>query len=56
MVLSQIDYDRNKHWECLFLVSLKDIKEVVVFKETHGSVSNLQMDTSNALNNSLEKL
>ena len=55
MVLSKVYNDRNKHWESLFLVSLQDIEEVIIFKETHGSISNLKMDTSNTLNNSLEK-
>lgn len=45
----------HQHWESLFLVGLEDIKEVVILKETHGSVSHLQMNPSNALDDSLEE-
>lgn len=55
VIFSQINDDWHQHWECLFLISLQDIEEVVVLKEAHGSISNLQVDTSNAFYNSLEK-
>ena len=55
MIVSQVNNDRNKHWEGVFLVCLQNIQEVIVFEETHGSISNLKMDTSNALDNSFEK-
>ena len=55
VILSKIDNDWNKHWECLLLVSLQDVQEVIILKEAHCSVSNLKVDTSNALNDSLEK-
>ena len=55
MVLSEVDDDRNQHWESFVLISLKDIQEVVVLKEAHGSISNLKMDTTDALDNPLEE-
>ena len=56
MVFSQVNNDWNKHWESLLLVGFEDVQEIVVLEEAHGSISNLQMDTSNALHNSLEEL
>lgn len=56
MVVSQINNDRNQHWESFVLVSLEDVKEVVVFKEAHSSVSNLKVNSSYATHNSFEKL
>ena len=55
MVLSKVYNDWNKHWESLFLVSLQNIQEIIVFEEAHRSICNLKMNTSNTLNNSLEK-
>lgn len=54
MVVCQINNNWNQHWERLLLVGLQDVQEVVIFKETHCSISNLQMDSSNASDNSLE--
>ena len=48
MVLSEVDDDRNQHWESFVLISLKDIQEVVVLKEAHCSVGNLEMDSTDA--------
>lgn len=56
MVFSKVNNNWNQHWECLFLVVLEYIKEVIILEEAHSSISNLKMDTTNALNNSLEKL
>jgi len=56
MVFSQVDNDRNEHGERLLFVSLQNIEEVVILKEAHSSVSNLQMNTTDTLDNSLEKL
>jgi len=56
MVLCEVDDDRHKHWESFVFVSLENVQEVVIFKEAHRSVSNLEMDSTNALNNSLEEL
>jgi hypothetical protein len=55
MLLSKLCNDRDKHREGLLLVGLKDVEEVVIFKEAHSSVSNLKMDTPNAFNNSFEE-
>ena len=30
-----------KHGECCFFISLQNGKEIIIFKETHGSISNL---------------
>ena len=49
MVLRQINNDWNEHRERLVLVSLKDVEEVVVLKEAHRSVSDLQVDATDAL-------
>ena len=56
MVLREINDNRNKHWESLILVSLQNVQEVVIFKETHSSVGYLEMNTANALHDSLEQL
>lgn len=56
MVLSKVNNYGNQHWECFFFVGLKNVEEVVILKETHGSISNLKMDTTDALDDSLEKL
>lgn len=56
MVFSKVNNNWNQHWECLFLVVLEYIKEVIILEEAHSSIGNLKMDTTNALNNSLEKL
>ena len=55
MVFGQVNNDWHEHWEGLLLVSLEDVQEVVVLKEAHGSISNLKMDTTDALDNSLEE-
>jgi hypothetical protein len=55
MVLSQINNDWNKHRECLIFVCFEDVKEIIILKEAHCSISNLQVDTSNALYYSFEE-
>ena len=55
VMLRKINDDRHEHGERLLLVSLEDVQEVVVLKEAHSSVSNLQMNTANALDDTLEK-
>jgi hypothetical protein len=55
VVISKVDNDRDEHWEGLILVGLQDVEEVVILKEAHGSVSNLQVDAANASDNSLEE-
>ena len=56
MVLGQVYDDRDKHRERLVLVRLQDVEEVIILKEAHSSVSNLQMNTTDTLDNSLEQL
>ena len=48
MILSELNNDRYEDWESLLFVSLEDVKEVVILKEAHGSVCNLEMDSTNA--------
>lgn len=55
VVLSEIDDDGDEHGESLLLVSLEDGKEVVILKEAHSSVSDLQVSSSNASHYSSEK-
>ena len=55
MVLGQVDDDGHEHWESLVLVRFEDVKEVVVLKEAHRAVSNLQMVAADALNNTFEE-
>lgn len=54
VVVSEVHNDGDEHWEGSVLVGLEDVQEVVVLKEAHGTVSHLQVDTANALHNSLE--
>ena len=55
MVLREVNDDGHEDGEGLVLVSLENIEEVVILEETHGTVSHLQMITTNALDNTLEK-
>lgn len=55
MVVGKVHNNRNKHGEGLLLVALQDVQEIVVLEEAHSSVSNLQVDASNASHDSLEK-
>jgi len=56
MVLCEVDDNRHKHWESFVFVSLENVQEIVIFKEAHRSVGYLEMDSSNALYDSLEEL
>jgi len=56
VVFGEVHDDWHKHREGLVLVRLQDVKEVVVFEETHGSVSDLKVDATNTLDDSLEEL
>jgi len=56
MIVRKVNNDGYEHWECSIFIGLQNIEEVIVFEETHGSVGNLQMDASNAFDNSFEKL
>ena len=55
MVFSKVNNNWNQHWECLFLVVLEYIKEVIILEEAHSSIGNLKMDTSYTLDYSFEK-
>jgi hypothetical protein len=56
VVFGEVNDDWHKHGEGLVLVSLQDIKEIVVLEEAHCSVGNLKVDTANAFDDSLEEL
>ena len=55
VVLSQIVDSRHQNWEGHFSVSLEDGEEVVIFEETHRSISDLEMISCNASNNAFEE-
>lgn len=55
VVVGEVDDDRDEHGEGFVLVGFEDVKEVVVFKEAHCSVGNLQVDATNAADNAFEK-
>ena len=55
MVLGKVHDNWNEHWEGFRFVRLQDVQEVVILKETHSSVGNLQVITTNALHNALEE-
>jgi energy-converting hydrogenase A subunit M len=55
VVISEVTNDWHKHWEGLLLIGLEDVQEVIILKEAHCSISNLEMDSTNASNNSLEQ-
>ena len=55
VIISQVNDDRHEHRECLVFVRLQDIEEIIVLEEAHGSVGHLQVISSNAFNNTLEK-
>ena len=56
VIISKVNNDRNKHWKGLIFIGFENIEEVVIFKEAHGPISHLQMNTSNTSYNSLEQL
>ena len=41
MILSELNNDRYEDWECLLLVSLEDVEEVVILEEAHRAVGYL---------------
>ena len=45
MSFSKVADDWNKKWEGVGFVGFEDVKEVVIFKETHRPISNLQVKT-----------
>ena len=50
----QLIDDGHKHGESLVFVCLQNVKEVVVFKEAHRSVSNLQMISTDRFDNAFK--
>ena len=55
VILGEVNDDRYKYREGLVLVRLQNIEEVVILKETHGAVSHLQVISTNAFDDTLEK-
>ena len=56
VVLRQVHDNWNQHWERFLLVGLQNVEEVIILEKAHSSVSHLQMDATNALDDSLEQL
>lgn len=54
MSFSQVTNDWYQQWESVRFVCFENVKEIIVFEEAHGSISDLQVETGNALNKSLE--
>ena len=55
VVLGEVNNDRYQDGEGLVLVRLQNIEEVVILEEAHGAVSHLQVISTNAFDNTLEK-
>lgn len=55
VIVSQVYNYRYEHWECFILIGFQNVKEVVILKEAHSSISNLQMNSSNTSDNSLKE-
>lgn len=55
MVLCQVNDHGDQHWEGLVFVSLQYVQEVIILKETHGSIGYLEMDPTDALHYPLEE-
>lgn len=49
MSIGHVANDWHQKWESVGFIGLQNVQEVVIFEEAHGSVSNLQMKTRNAL-------
>lgn len=56
VIICEIHNDWDKHWECFIFIGLEDVEEVVILEEAHGSVCDLKMNTTNASDDSFEKL
>lgn len=54
MSISHVADDWNQEWESVGFIGLQDVQEVVIFEETHRSVSYLQVEPRNALHQSFE--
>lgn len=56
VVVSKVHNDRDKHGEGLIFIGFENVEEVVIFEEAHCSVCNLQVNSTNAPDDSLEEL
>lgn len=52
--LCQVRNDWDKKRKCVRFVGFQDVEEVVVFEETHCTISNLEVETRNTFNKSFE--
>lgn len=52
--VSHMTDNGDKQWESVGLVSFQNIEEVVVLKEAHGPVCNLQVKSRDALDQSFK--
>lgn len=55
VIISEVYNDWNQHGEGLILVGLEDVEEVVILKEAHSSISYLQVNTTDASDNTFEE-
>jgi hypothetical protein len=55
MVVSQVYYYWYKHGKGLIFICLQNVEEIIVLKEAHCSISDLQVDTSDTSYDSLEE-
>ena len=55
MILSELNNDGYENRESLFLVSLENVKEVVILEEAHSAVSYLKMISTDAFGYALEE-
>jgi hypothetical protein len=55
MILCKVNDDWHQHWEGLLFVCLQDVKEVIVLKKAHCTIGNLQVDSTDTPDDSLEE-
>ena len=55
VIFCEVYDDRYEHRESLMLVSFENVEEVVILEEAHGSISDLKMDTADAIYNPFKK-
>lgn len=55
VIISEVYNDWNQHGEGLIFVGLEDVEEVVILKEAHSSISYLQVNTTDASDNTFEE-
>lgn len=56
VIVGKLRDNRNKKRESVSLKVTDNVQEEFIFEETHGSISDLEVRTSNTLNNTLEEL